>query len=203
MRPSSDKTDRLPRVALRAVGDAGKRPATFPRMVTECDRTFSERRPVSVDIAAIEGKLLLRSSTGLVSRTCRLVSFRVASRQGALASSPPSEPGATRKGRTGLGRSSGWMGGWAWKGPGQPVDNGGRARCQRDGLRSEGAARVLFLLAGMSRRPICGHEPGRRFVVRSREFAACAVEPGRAGPGISCPARPWLTSVNQRSDRQR
>ena len=44
----------------------------------------------------------------------------------------------------GLAALSGRTGGWAWKGPGHPVDNGDQARGQRDGLRSEGAARVLF-----------------------------------------------------------
>src|SRR6266567_8476216 len=73
------------------------------------------RRP-AVDIAGIGGKFAHQSSTGLASRT------------GSLKSWP---------------RSSGWTGGWAWKGPGHPVDNGDRACGQRDGLRSEGAARVL------------------------------------------------------------
>ena len=104
-----------------------------PVVVTECDRTFPVRTPDAVDIAAIEGKLLLRSSTGLVSRTCRLVRFEGYATAGGARIQPPSRPGVARSSRTGLGHSSGWMGGWAWKGPGQPVDNGGRARCQRDG----------------------------------------------------------------------
>jgi len=53
----------------------GKGAATFPVAVTECDRTFPVCRSDAVDIAAIEGRLLLRSSTGFVSRTCRLVRF--------------------------------------------------------------------------------------------------------------------------------
>src|SRR2546430_16049289 len=68
----------------------------------------------------------------------------------------------TRTGRKGLPRSSGWTGGWAWKGPGHPVDNGDLARGQRDRLRSEGAARVLFFprLIGPMR-----HESEGSFVV--------------------------------------
>jgi len=76
-----------------------------------------------VDIDGIRGKLLHSPAPG------------------SLAGPAGLQPRAPR----GLRSSSGWTGGWAWKGPGHPVDNGDRARCQRDGLRSEGAARVLFL----------------------------------------------------------
>jgi hypothetical protein len=34
-----------------------------------------------------------------------------------------------------------WAGGWIREGPGHPVDNGGRSRCRRDALRSEGIPR--------------------------------------------------------------
>src|SRR5271166_2440651 len=66
------------------------------------------------------------------------------------------------------------------RGPGRPVDNGGRARCRRDGLRSEGAARVPFLLparflaAGWQRPWTCVvADPGRR--------PACALAPPGSG----------------------
>jgi hypothetical protein len=96
-----------------------------------------------VDIAGISGKLLLSPAPGLASRTSRLVRFGLRHGEGAL-KQPPSWLGVAPKGAAALIRLDG---GWAWKGPGHPVDNGGQARCQRDGLRSEGAARVLFLLA--------------------------------------------------------
>jgi hypothetical protein len=66
-------------------------------------------------------------------------------------SQPPPGQAWHRTGTKGLPRSSGWTGGWAWKGPGHPVDNGDQARGQRDGLRSEGAARVLFLPGFLAR----------------------------------------------------
>jgi len=131
-----------------------------------------------VDIAGISGKLLLSPAPGLASRTGRLVRFGLRHGEGARIQ-PPSWLGVVPKGAAALIRLDG---GWAWKGPGHPVDNGDQARCQRDGLRSEGAARVLFLI----RRPLLlprgaatarsshrteqsrtrlGHESQRQFVV--------------------------------------
>ena len=85
----------------------------------------------------------------------------------------------TRTGRKGLPRSSGWTGGWAWKGPGHPVDNGDLARGQRDGLRSEGAARVLFFPGFLPGRGRVRHESEGSFVVccggRARREAGSAV----------------------------
>ena len=96
-----------------------------------------------VDIAGIGGKLLIGPAPGLPAGPASSSgSGYVMAR--APAASCPSAGRGTRTGRKGLLRSSGWMGGWAWKGPGPPVDNGDQARGQRDGLRSEGAARVLF-----------------------------------------------------------
>ena len=40
--------------------------------------------------------------------------------------------------RARAGPAARWTGGWKREGPGRPVDNGERARCRRDGLRSEG-----------------------------------------------------------------
>ena len=94
-----------------------------------------------VDIAGISGKLLLSPAPGLASRTGRLVRFGLRHGEGARIQ-PPSWLGVAPKGAAALIRLDG---GWAWKGPGHPVDNGDQARGQRDGLRSEGAARVLFL----------------------------------------------------------
>ena len=103
-----------------------------------------------VDIAGISGKLLLSPAPGLASRTGRLVRFGLRHGEGARIQ-PPSWLGVAPKGAAALIRLDG---GWAWKGPGHPVDNGDQARCQRDGLRSEGAARVLFLI----RCPCCSRE---------------------------------------------
>src|SRR5450631_1776968 len=49
------------------------------------------------------------------------------------------------------------------KGPGRPVDNGGRVRCRRDGLRSEGPVRVPF--RGPAAGPGAAAAPKRRFRV--------------------------------------
>src|SRR5438874_13673538 len=91
----------------------------------------------------------------------------------------------TRTGRKGLPRSSGWTGGWAWKGPGHPVDNGDQARGQRDGLRSEGAARVLFFRGSRRVR----HESEDSFVVftggRALREAGSAVL-SRSGDIMAC-----------------
>lgn len=96
-----------------------------------------------VDIAGIRGKLLISPAPGsLAGPASSSGSGYVMA--GAPAASRPWAGRGARTGRKGLLRSSGWMGGWAWKGPGHPVDNGDQARGQRDGLRSEGAARVLF-----------------------------------------------------------
>ena len=73
-------------------------------------------------------------------------------------------------------------GGWAWKGPGHPVDNGDQARGQRDGLRSEGAARVLFFRGSRRVR----HESEDSFVVFTGGRAlreAGSAEGGGAGGG--------------------
>ena len=86
----------------------------------------------------------------------------------------------------GLPRISGWTGGWAWKGPGHPVDNGDQARGQRDGLRSEGAARVLFFPAARGR---MRHESEGSFVAliggRALREARSAVR-SRSGDIMAC-----------------
>jgi hypothetical protein len=126
--------------------------------VTGQERTARPRpdRHAPVDIAGISGKLLLSPAPGLASRTSRLVRFGLRHGEGAL-KQPPSWLGVAPKGAAALIRLDG---GWAWKGPGHPVDNGDQACCQRDGLRSEGAARVLFLLRCLRclRCPRCSHE---------------------------------------------
>ena len=112
---------------------------------------------------------------------------------------PPSWLGVGPKGGCG---SSGWTGGWAWKGPGHPVDNGDQTRCQRDGLRSEGAARVLFLcrcpgeaalvkLAGRSwqgepgRANLAGTNPGASSLFSEDRRSARAAGRGRARSGLA------------------
>ena len=102
-----------------------------------------------VDIAGIRGKFLLSPASGLASRTGQARQVRSHVMVEGASIQPPSWLGVAPKGACG---SSGWTGGWAWKGPGHPVDNGDQARGQRDGLRSEGAARALFL-----RRHPCRH----------------------------------------------
>jgi hypothetical protein len=97
-----------------------------------------------VDIAGISGKLLTSPAPGSLAGPAGSAGSGYVMAGAPAASRPPARRGP-RTGRKGLLRSSGWLGGWAWKGPGHPVDNGDQARGQRDGLRSEGAARVLFL----------------------------------------------------------
>lgn len=64
------------------------------------------------------------------------------------------------------------------KGPGHSVDNGDQARCQRDGLRSEGAARALFLPRVSCGRPhggpsrTEGHESPGMFVSLKKRSGA-------------------------------
>jgi len=166
--PVTQKTARLP--LLKDISpschELGLPPLTYRnRMLPLCSVSVG----FVVDIAGISGKLLLSPAPGLASRTGRLVRFGLRHGEGARIQ-PPSWLGVAPKGAAALIRLDG---GWAWKGPGHPVDNGGQARCQRDGLRSEGAARVLFLW----RRPLplapsaCSSPPGAA--------AARSVEPGR------------------------
>jgi hypothetical protein len=78
-------------------------------------------------------------------------------------------------------------GGWAWKGPGHPVDNGERARGQRAGLRSEGAARALFLARRVR---LSWSRPGGSFRVR-HDSADRFVNPGEREYGdiMACTVR--------------
>ena len=151
-----------PRANWPATGTAGGR--RRPRFPDRCAPPAWTPRPVplvvtqrghiqsfgsvavrfTVDIAGIRGKLLSSPAPGsLAGPAGSSGSGYVLA--GAPAASRPWVKRGTRTGRKGLLRSSGWTGGWAWKGPGHPVDNGDQARGQRDSLRSEGAARVLFL----------------------------------------------------------
>ena len=84
----------------------------------------------TVDIAGIRGKFLISPAPGSQAR--------------------PAADQVRAVPQEGLAAHIRLDGGWAWKGPGHPVDNGDQARGQRDGLRSEGAAQVLFFprLAG-------------------------------------------------------
>ena len=88
-------------------------------------------------------------------------------------SQPPLGQAWHKNGQEGLPRASGWTGGWAWKGPGHPVDNGDLARGQRDRLRSEGAARVLFLPRLNGGRALRKAESAVRS--RSGDIMACTV----------------------------
>ena len=134
--------DRKPAPAQRfspSCHELGPPPLTYRnRMLPLCSVSVG----FVVDIAGISGKLLLSPAPGLASRTGRLVRFGLRHGEGARIQ-PPSWLGVVPKGAAALIRLDG---GWAWEGPGHPVDNGDQARCQRDGLRSEGAARVLFLI---------------------------------------------------------
>jgi hypothetical protein len=77
--------------------------------------------------------------SGMVLRTVQ----HLASRQGELAArarlchGPVDRPRCQAQ-RARAGPAARWTGGWKREGPGRPVDNGERARCRRDGLRSEG-----------------------------------------------------------------
>jgi hypothetical protein len=95
-----------------------------------------------VDIAGIRGKLLLSPASGLASRTGQARQVRGHVMLEGVSIQPPSWLGVAPKGVAA--RLAG-QGVGPGKGPGHPVDNGDPARCQRDGLRSEGAARALFL----------------------------------------------------------
>ncbi len=120
----------------------------------------------AVDIAGIRGRLLVSPAPGSLAGPAGSLGSGYP-----MAGPQPAAPGSrrcTRTGRKSLPRSSGWMGGWAWKGPGHPVDNGDQARGQRDGFRSEGAARVLFSLRGRAEnraRRRFRHESEGRFVI--------------------------------------
>ena len=120
-----------------------------------CSRKRCTGRLVSgsaVDIARIRGKLLISPAPGSPAGPAGSSGSGYVM-AGAPAASRPWARRGTRTGRKGSPRSSGWTGGWAWKGPGRPVDNGDQARGQRDGLRSEGAARVLSLRRPARRLP--------------------------------------------------
>ena len=95
-------------------------------------------------------------------------------------------------------------GGWAWKGPGHPVDNGDQTRGQRDGFRSEGAARVLFLRGKAGNQARTGGSgtnlrTGSLFAVNQRlreaskrtvasgEIAVSRRRPVRGYHGLHCP----------------
>src|ERR1039457_642417 len=85
---------------------------------------------------------------------------------------------------------------------GHPVNKRDQARCRRDGLRSEGAARALFLCPApstLSRHRAAGHESGGTFVsaedTQSCDAARESSVGGRSAPGISWPAPSVLVSV--------
>jgi hypothetical protein len=124
-------------------------PETRPgQSITVCSQYRNIGRSVSdsaVDIARMRGKLLISPAPGSLAGPAGSSGSGYVM-AGASAASRPWVRRGTRTGRKGSPRSSGWTGGWAWKGPGHPVDNGDQARGQRDCLRSEGAARVLFSL---------------------------------------------------------
>ena len=103
----------------------------------------------------------------------------------------PAAPGlgVAQDGHEGLAAFIRLDGGWAWKGPGHPVDNGDLARGQRDGLRSEGAARVLFFPGFLPGRGRVRHESEDSFVVftggRALREAGSAVL-SRSGDIMAC-----------------
>jgi len=168
---------------------------------------------MTVDIAGIRGKLLISPAPGSPAGPAGSSGSGYVM-AGAPAASRPWARRGTRTGRKGLPPSSGWTGGWAWKGPGHPVDNGDLARGQRDGLRSEGAARVLFLAAPRPSGGPAGHGSGRTCVVNlgvrfSRRrgtggtgAAGIAARRRGSGRGISWPAlsvtnvRGWALSLS-------
>jgi hypothetical protein len=94
-----------------------------------------------------------------------------------------------------------WAGGWKREGPGRPVDNGERARCRRDGLRSEGmpgpsSLACLLSTRGPSRRATghgMGAAPGRGGDREPR--ALCSVNIG-ANLAIPSGARAPMTPRN-------
>ena len=102
--------------------------------------------PCSVDIGR---------GSGMVLRTVQ----HLASRQGELAARARLCQGPLDRPRCQAQRARAdpvacWAGGWKREGPGCPVDNGERARCRRDGLRSEG-------MPGPSSLPALERAPGR------------------------------------------
>jgi len=108
----------------------------------------------------------------------------IAGIRGKLLASPWGRRG-TRTAAKGLPRSSGWTGGWAWKGPGHPVDNG--TEPVADGTDS-GPKALPGSFPGPARRWL-RHESEGRFVVFPRG-ALCGRRGRRseAGAGISWPA---------------
>src|SRR4029077_650713 len=110
-------------------------------IVTNCSRRVSFgslAAGLTVDIAGIRGKLLISPAQGsLAGRQADQV--RAMPWQGRPQPAAPG-PGVAKDGQEGLAALIRLDGGWAWKRPGHPVDNGDHTRGQRDGLRSEGAA---------------------------------------------------------------
>src|SRR6266566_4475532 len=127
-------------------------------IVTNCSNRMSLSSfaaGLTVDIARIRGKLLISPAQGsLAGRQADQV--RAMPWQGRPQPAAPGL-GVAQDGQEGLAALIRLDGGWAWKGPGHPVDNGDQARGQRDGLRSEGVARVLFFPGFLAR---AASEPG-------------------------------------------
>jgi len=186
----------------RPAGPGGpeRRPAHFITVRSRLRRISRSVSDSAVDIARMRGKLLISPAPGSPAGPASSSGSGYAM-AGALAASRPWARHGTRTGRKSSPRSSGWTGGWAWKGPGHPVDNGDRSRGQRDGPRSEGAARVLSsqgggpprgddaFLARIPERVRCarGARPGGGELRRCRDGQAVAVS-RRRPTGISWPA---------------
>ena len=163
---------------------SGRRARPRAHVVTYHDRTCARCEQTSglaVDIAGIRGKLLISPAPGSPAGPAGSSDSGLCHGRGARSQPAPGPGVALERAGRACRALIGWTGGWAWKGPGHPVDNGDQARGQRDGLRSEGAARVLFLAAPRQRTFLAA--PRQRTFRAARSAAAHRGE-ADTNPGV-------------------
>jgi hypothetical protein len=123
--------------------------------------------------------------TSLRSTVCFCAVQHRASRSGRWPGRGRTARRSTSRFRALRGANPGWAGGWIREGPGHPVDNGGRSRCRRDALRSEGIPRPSSHSGKQARtRNSIRRRPDAPLAASGRRLMSSRTRPALARPGI-------------------